>query len=787
MEVPQPFSPNLQSPSFLVQPPQPSLSTSSYNLPPQNAVSVASQEDPLSPMEKARREERARDPFFRAYDNIRAHVYANLSPEDQSYLAELSVADALSTQPLKKAASRPDNDLDDLTAYIQGQLQGKDGRDRERSAHLVPVPLRYRLKPVPFEEFDATKKNEKKKVTDKTVLFNYQFPDENWKRDKYLLDEFMGRGSHAPPRMQLDELLQKRMNETVTVNEATESEDFPFRRIFPEDPAWKLTPIERLSETCLKIIQNNFHDMPYQMAALPTELQQRFIADLPVASEINLYLAADYFHNENYWERSCRARWGSAAHCHTHGSWKLTYIERGFQELIENYVPLQSDPNLLLNDLLNIGEYVLQLRIEQLLPPVRHTFGNFAAMIDAQLTKHINFTEPVDESQVDPETHRRDSSVLQQIPMAEEVKKYVQGNKQFPAVQKTPWSDKAKIKFQRLLNRELDLNSGIDEGDRVLLDITRELDDTPAHPRTMNPFLAADHINLVPVVANMPHLMDLQLRYGIVECGMNFSWRLYQFTLNDARRLAEALVICASLRRLCLAYCNINDAKGAIVCSALLDHPNLAILELQCNKLGNDTAAVIARMIKRSEVLNKVDLSENQVGVDGAKALARALVRGVSLRILNLHFNEIGDLGAEALFLVLKSCITFLQQLMISGNKISGAVVDLLTDAMKVNRKLEKYDLSVNELEGVTVARKIQEALAQSHHIQEFSIRENLFSADFETCIQEIIARNQDARQEQILVELEHTFDFNIKHIKFPSEEQVKRNSDEDSSSSEES
>lgn len=200
----------------------------------------------------------------------------------------------------------------------------------------------------------------------------------------------------------------------------------------------------------------------------------------------------------------------------------------------------------------------------------------------------------------------------------------------------------------------------------------------------------------------MPHLMDLELRYGIRECGMNFSWRLFQFTLNDAKRLAEALVICSSLRRLCLKNSRIEDAKGAIVCYALLDHPNLAILELQCNKLGDETAAVIGRMIKRSEVLNKVDLTDNGITETGAKSLAKSLVRGTSLRVLNLSMNKIGDRGAEALLLVLKSCITFLEQLMVSGNDISGAIVDLLADCMKTNRRLEKYDISVNEIEGVS-------------------------------------------------------------------------------------
>lgn len=316
--------------------------------------------------------------------------------------------------------------------------------------------------------------------------------------------------------------------------------------------------------------------------------------------------------------------------------------------------------------------------------------------------------------------------------------------------------------------------------DKMVFNMTRDLDDTPAHPRTMNPFLAADHINLVPVLANMPHLMDLELRYGVKECGMNFSWRLYQFTLNDAKRLAEALILTSSLRRLSLTNSRIDDAKGAIVCQALLDHPNLAILELQCNNLGKETAAVVAKMIKRSEVLNKVDLSDNQLGDDGAKELAKSLVRGISLRVLNLRCNQIGDVGAEALFLVTKSCITFVEQLNLSANRITGRIVDLLTESMKVNKRLEKYDLSVNELEGLVEGRKLQEALTHAYHIQEFWLQENKFPTDFEATMEELLSRNQEARLEQVLLNVEKTFTFDIKKVRFPTEEEIRCGSDSD-------
>lgn len=133
---------------------------------------------------------------------------------------------------------------------------------------------------------------------------------------------------------------------------------------------------------------------------------------------------------------------GSQTFPHSHGSWKLTYIERSFQQMIEHYVPLQSDPNILLNDLLNIGEYVLQLKVHQLLPPVRHTFGDFAALVEAQMTNHVRYTEPYEKTQAEgtsaTDVTERRSKVLKEVPLTEELKRMVdpegKANIDFPAV-----------------------------------------------------------------------------------------------------------------------------------------------------------------------------------------------------------------------------------------------------------------------------------------------------------------------------------------------------------------
>ena len=46
---------------------------------------------------------------------------------------------------------------------------------------------------------------------------------------------------------------------------------------------------------------------------------------------------------EGYWERCCRDRWSLCVVDDYGDSWKRMYFERHIQEMIENFIPLQSD------------------------------------------------------------------------------------------------------------------------------------------------------------------------------------------------------------------------------------------------------------------------------------------------------------------------------------------------------------------------------------------------------------------------------------------------------------
>ena len=78
-----------------------------------------------------------------------------------------------------------------------------------------------------------------------------------------------------------------------------------------------------------------------------------------------------------------------------------------------------------------------------------------------------------------------------------------------------------------------------------------------------------------------------------------------------------------------------------------------------------------------------LNLNCNAIGDEGAAALAKALRINLTLQTLRLDHNDIGDKGATSLCEGLKSNPT-LQTLCLCGNNISGS----LRDQIRSNRVL---------------------------------------------------------------------------------------------------
>lgn len=207
-----------------------------------------------------------------------------------------------------------------------------------------------------------------------------------------------------------------------------------------------------------------------------------------------------------------------------------------------------------------------------------------------------------------------------------------------------------------------------------------------------------DHVDLAPIMKALDNLSELRLTYGVRECGMNFEWKLFQFTMRDCTQLARCVASCRQLRVLELHRSHLDDERCRVLVANILDHPSLERLNLEHNAIGDRGARAVGKLLNgHSPRLAHVNLSNNDIRPAGALALAHALVRNVTLVSLDLRLNHLQDEGAQALCKALLKNAN-LRELDLSGNELSELSAALVAQVLLQNSSLTRLDLSCNAL-----------------------------------------------------------------------------------------
>ncbi|KAM5262896.1 dynein regulatory complex subunit 5 [Ctenodactylus gundi] len=207
---------------------------------------------------------------------------------------------------------------------------------------------------------------------------------------------------------------------------------------------------------------------------------------------------------------------------------------------------------------------------------------------------------------------------------------------------------------------------------------------------------STDHYALGQLAASLSHLEELDLAYGVKDCGMNFEWSLFLFTYRDCHSLAACLKACHTLKTFRLTRSRLDDEKARILISSLLDHPALEELDLSHNLIGDQGARGAAKLLNHSH-LRVLNLANNQIRAAGAQSLAHALARNATLLSLDLRLNCIEDEGGQALAHALEAneCLTTLH---LGGNQLSEPTATLLAQVLPINTTLTSISLSCNQI-----------------------------------------------------------------------------------------
>jgi hypothetical protein len=139
------------------------------------------------------------------------------------------------------------------------------------------------------------------------------------------------------------------------------------RRIIAEDPEWNLMTVPLLTELCVNTIVKFFATHPRHDELLE-KYKKRVLKKLPTS--LPLRIASNLIESEEYWERCCKAKYKAGDVTKYDRSWKRMFFEREIQNIIENFVPNQTDKSKLM-EIIELGSrYIHKMDIKQLLPPV---------------------------------------------------------------------------------------------------------------------------------------------------------------------------------------------------------------------------------------------------------------------------------------------------------------------------------------------------------------------------------------------------------------------------------
>ncbi|XP_007537453.1 dynein regulatory complex subunit 5 [Erinaceus europaeus] len=257
-----------------------------------------------------------------------------------------------------------------------------------------------------------------------------------------------------------------------------------------------------------------------------------------------------------------------------------------------------------------------------------------------------------------------------------------------------------------------------------------------------------DHYQLDDLVAGLSHLEELDLVYGVKDCGMNFEWNLFLFTFRDCHSLAATIKACHTLKVFRLTRSKVDDDKSRILIRGLLDHPALEELDLSHNLIGDRGARAAAKLLSHSR-LRVLNLANNQVRAPGAQSLAHTLAHNTNLISLNLRLNCIEDEGGQALAHALQTnrCLTTLH---LGGNELSEPTATLLSQVLTVNTTLTSINLSCNHI-GTDGGKQLLEGISDNRTLLEFDLRLSEVAQESEYLIGQALSANREAARQRAL------------------------------------
>ncbi|CAB3398974.1 unnamed protein product [Caenorhabditis bovis] len=203
----------------------------------------------------------------------------------------------------------------------------------------------------------------------------------------------------------------------------------------------------------------------------------------------------------------------------------------------------------------------------------------------------------------------------------------------------------------------------------------------------------------------------------------------------------------SSLQMLNLRYTTLDEKSLPALCKTLRATPCAALryLHLENTQMFGKNLLVLICALKNNTGIKELYLGDNSLqGTDGAH-IFQLILNNTSIQLLDLRNNSLGDSGVRHISDALRHRETLekssLSALVLWNNHITGASMDCLAEALKVNTKIETLNIGKNKLDVDGVAR-LKPAIVSSSHLHRLGLQNTNIDCQGAIILAECMADN---------------------------------------------
>jgi len=147
---------------------------------------------------------------------------------------------------------------------------------------------------------------------------------------------------------------------------------------------------------------------------------------------------------------------------------------------------------------------------------------------------------------------------------------------------------------------------------------------------------------------------------------------------------------------------NISAAGFEAICQALKSSSRIETITAEWNNIGSDISGLVAlhELLKYSNTVENIDLKNNRLGPNSARIIADIIRDTNSLKKLDLRWNELGEDGGRLVLEALQSSRRKMS-IDLNGNKIPEEILSQINDP-NANRQVNANRLAIDEKRDIT-------------------------------------------------------------------------------------